>query len=47
MERHSVDEVAALEMLRDRSRSANRKPVDVAAAVLDGHLLLPKRPNGR
>jgi AmiR/NasT family two-component response regulator len=44
MERHSVDEAAAFELLRDRSRSANRKLVDVASAVVDGHLLLPKRP---
>jgi AmiR/NasT family two-component response regulator len=44
MERHSVDEAAAFEMLRDRSRAANRRLVDVAAAVVDGHLLLPKQP---
>jgi AmiR/NasT family two-component response regulator len=44
MERHSVDEAAAFDLLRDRSRSANRKLVDVASAVVDGHLLLPKRP---
>ncbi len=44
MERHSVDEVAAFDMLRDHSRSANRKLVDVAAAVVDGHRLLPKEP---
>jgi response regulator NasT len=42
MERHSVDEATAFEMLRDQSRSANRKLVDVAAAVVDGHQLLPK-----
>jgi hypothetical protein len=28
MERHSVDEVTAFEMLRDHSRAANRKLVD-------------------
>jgi AmiR/NasT family two-component response regulator len=44
MERHSVDEPIAFEMLRDHSRSANRKLVDVASAVVDGHRLLPKRP---
>jgi AmiR/NasT family two-component response regulator len=44
MERHSIDEETAFEMLRDRSRVANRKLVDVAAAVVDGHLLLPKQP---
>jgi AmiR/NasT family two-component response regulator len=44
MERHSVDEPTAFEMLRDHSRSSNRKLVDVAAAVVDGHRLLPKQP---
>jgi AmiR/NasT family two-component response regulator len=44
MERHSVDEDAAFEMLRERSRVANRKLVDLAAAVVDGHRLLPKHP---
>jgi AmiR/NasT family two-component response regulator len=43
MERHSVDEPAAFEMLREHSRSANRKLVDVASAVVDGHRLLPKQ----
>jgi AmiR/NasT family two-component response regulator len=42
MERHSVNEAAAFEMLRDQSRSANRKLVDIAGAVVDGHALLPK-----
>ena len=42
MERHSVDETAAFEMLRDHSRAANRKLVDIATAVVDGHALLPK-----
>jgi AmiR/NasT family two-component response regulator len=42
MERHSMDETAAFEMLRDHSRSVNRRLVDVAAAVVDGHPLLPK-----
>ena len=44
MERHSVDESSAFEMLREHSRSANRKVVDVATAVVDGHALLPKQP---
>ena len=44
MERHSVDESAAFEMLRTQSRSRNRKLVDVASAVVDGHSLLPKQP---
>ena len=42
MERHSVDEQAAFTMLRDHSRSVNRRLVDVASAVVDGHALLPK-----
>jgi response regulator NasT len=44
MERHSVDEPAAFDMLREHSRSMNRKLVDVASAVVDGHRLLPKQP---
>jgi AmiR/NasT family two-component response regulator len=44
MERHSVDEPTAFDMLRDHSRSTNRKLVDVASAVVDGHRLLPKQP---
>jgi response regulator NasT len=42
MERHSVDEDGAFTMLRDHSRASNRKLVDVASAVVDGHALLPK-----
>jgi ANTAR domain-containing protein len=37
MERHSVDDTAAFEMLRHHSRAGNRKLVDIAAAVVDGH----------
>jgi AmiR/NasT family two-component response regulator len=44
MERHSVDETTAFEMIRRHSRTANLKLVDVATAVVDGHRLLPKRP---
>jgi len=47
MERHSVDDVTAFEMLRDQSRAANRKLIDVATAVVDGHRLLPKQPPAR
>jgi AmiR/NasT family two-component response regulator len=43
MERHSVDEASALDMLRDHSRASNRKLVDIAAAVVDGQPLLPKQ----
>ena len=42
MERHSIDEQAAFVLLRGQSRSANRKLVDLASAVVDGHLLLPR-----
>ena len=45
MERHSIDEGAAFELLREHSRSANRKLVDVSSAVVDGHRLLPKQPH--
>ena len=44
MERHAVDDAAAFAMLRDESREANRKLVDIAAAVVDGHRLLPRHP---
>ena len=36
MERHSINDASAFEMLRRRSRTANRKLVDVAAAVVAG-----------
>lgn len=45
MERHSVNDASAFEMLRENSRTANRKLVDVATAVVDGHRLLPKHPH--
>ena len=45
MERHSIDENAAFDMLRERSRADNRKLIDLAAAVVDGHRLLPKQPH--
>src|SRR3954454_24927912 len=44
MERHSVSEREAFELLREHSRAANRRVVDVSQSVLDGHALLPKRP---
>jgi AmiR/NasT family two-component response regulator len=44
MERHCIDEARAFAMLRDRSRSENRKLIDLAAAVIDGHRSLPKQP---
>jgi AmiR/NasT family two-component response regulator len=44
MERHSVGERDAFELLRDHARATGRRVVDVAQSVLDGHALLPKRP---
>lgn len=41
MERHGLREAAAFELLRREARSTNRRVVDVAAAVLEGHPLLP------
>src|SRR3954452_3960861 len=43
MERHSVDEGGAFALLRDHARAQNRKLVDIASAVVDGHRLLPKQ----
>jgi AmiR/NasT family two-component response regulator len=43
MERHSIDEETAFEMLREHSRRHNRKLVDIAQAVLDTQPLLPGR----
>src|SRR5436190_2665990 len=47
MERHAIDEASAFEMLREQSRTENRKLIDVATAVVDGHQLLPKQPAAR
>jgi AmiR/NasT family two-component response regulator len=44
MERHSTSEEQAFEMLRTHARSGNRKLIDIAAAVVDGHRLLPGPP---
>ena len=43
MERHSVNEQNAFEMLREHSRTSNGKLIDLATAVVDGHRL-PKQP---
>jgi AmiR/NasT family two-component response regulator len=42
MERHSVDDRIAFEMLRTRARSSSRPVLELARAVLEGHALLPK-----
>jgi AmiR/NasT family two-component response regulator len=44
MERHSITEAAAFEMIRENSRANNRKVIDLASAVVDGHVLLPRQP---
>ena len=40
MERHSIDEQQAFEVLREHARRTNTKMVDVAASVLASHRLL-------
>ena len=44
MERHSIDDASAFEMLREHSRTHNRKLIDLATAIVDGHRLLPRNP---
>ena len=44
MERHAIDEADAFEMLREHSRTGNRKLLDLATAIVDGHCLLPRTP---
>jgi AmiR/NasT family two-component response regulator len=44
VERHSIDEASAFEMPRQHSRIGNRKLIDLAAAVVDGHRPLPTQP---
>ncbi len=41
MERHAIDELGAFELLRDHARKGRLKLVDIAQAIVDGHLLLP------
>ena len=43
MERHGLDERGAFELMRDHARAQNRRVVDVAKTVDEGHALLPKR----
>ena len=43
MERHRIAEREAFERLRDHARGTNRRVVEVAQAVVDGHALLPAR----
>ena len=46
MERHAIDERAAFELLRQHARRSNRRVIELAHAVSDGHALLPNRANG-
>lgn len=43
MERHGVDERKAFELLRQQARRSNRRVIELAHAVADGHSLLPNR----
>jgi AmiR/NasT family two-component response regulator len=42
MERHALGERAAFEMMRSHARANNRRLIEIARAVSDGHALLPK-----
>jgi two-component system, response regulator PdtaR len=42
MERHNEDDRAAFQRVREHARGTNRTVIDVAAAVAEGHALLPK-----
>ena len=44
MERHSVDDATAFDMLRAQSRSTNRRLTDVASAVVEGHRFVQRTP---
>jgi AmiR/NasT family two-component response regulator len=46
MERHGIDADAAFRMLRHQSHTSNRKIIELASAVIDGHLLLRTPPQG-
>jgi response regulator NasT len=47
MERHSIGDREAFELLRRHARSRSRSVVDVAGAVAEGHALLPNVPDER
>lgn len=42
MERHSIDEGRAFEVLRRHARDANQRLVDVAMHIIESHTLLPR-----
>jgi AmiR/NasT family two-component response regulator len=43
MERHGIDERQAFELLRQQARRSNRRVIELAQAVAEGHALLPNR----
>jgi AmiR/NasT family two-component response regulator len=43
MERHGIGEDDAFTLLRDQARGSNRQVTDLATAVVDGYLLLPRQ----
>jgi AmiR/NasT family two-component response regulator len=43
MERHGVDEHQAFELMRQQARRSNRRVIELAQAVAEGHSLLPNR----
>jgi AmiR/NasT family two-component response regulator len=45
MERHAIDQEKAFEMLRSHSQRTGRRLIDVAAAVVESHLLLLPSPS--
>jgi AmiR/NasT family two-component response regulator len=45
MERYSLDERKAFEMLREKSRTSGEKVVDVSRALLQSHSLLREPPS--
>jgi response regulator NasT len=44
MERHSLDDSAAFDMLRENARNSGRKVIDVSEALLRSHPLLREKP---
>jgi len=47
MERYSIDEQAAFEMLRREARNENLRLIVAAGLILQGHRLLPREPGRR
>ncbi len=43
MERHGIDDRHAFELMRQQARRSNRRVIELAHAVAEGHLLLPNR----